>query len=579
MELINEMEREEGLNECYIDDVDNKDLSAFVKDGTHYNATIDFDMDRTDAKHMDMKNAYANYLKCDYYEGFLGKITDWRKTDKMEGVGLYQICDLVLSSSVKKLNDKMNIYFDFNIYPSCELNWLKNNGCTFNIMYGCWGVKPIDFDMNDYDFLFEKYDGVKGYAKYVGMCDSHYLTKKFSCYGDEGLASTLQNCIWFRNNEITIEYPKKHNYHFGHFTAFILAYQRIQMLDQLMEMDFNNLIRICVDGIYYRGDEKMRDGFLPKSKMTFENIAGDSYVSNIIDLPQVWNCGEYKPNNRLELYIGEGGNGKTHKNLLDKGLQRVLYLSPSWKLATKKREEYGVDSEVWSNILTSDPEKYGSIKRRYNVFVIDEVSMMTEENKIAIFEKFDNIKLIFCGDIGYQAPPFSIDGKPVTEITKSGFDIIYEEKQNYRYKCEKLKNIISVIREMIYYDRPSFEINEYVKKMFVKKTDEDVKKMYLVDDMILSRSHEIKDAYTEMFKDIEKWYVTKNTRVYKNGMIVIGNKPDTTCELRHAYTIHSIQGETAEHKLFINMTKRYDARLLYTAISRARRADQIILIV
>lgn len=97
--------------------------------------------------------------------------------------------------------------------------------------------------------------------------------------------------------------------------------------------------------------------------------------------------------------------------------------------------------------------------------------------------------------------------------------------------------------------------------------------------MILSRSHLIKDTYTEMFKDMQKWYVTKNTRLYKNGQIVIGDKPDTTCEIRHAYTIHSIQGETAEDKLFINMEKCYDSRLLYTAISRARKSEQIILII
>jgi hypothetical protein len=580
MEFINEMEIEEGLNECYIDDIDNKELSEFVKMATHYNSTIDFSKNRTDAKHMDMKNAYASYKNCGYYQGFLGKITDWRKTDKMEGVGLYQINNLILSSNVKKLNDKMKIYFDNNIYPSCELKWLLDNDCSFNIIYGCWGVKPIDFDMNEYDFLFEKYDGVKGYAKYVGMCDSHYLTKKFSCYGDEELASTLDNCIYYRNNEITIEYPKKHNYHFGHFTAFILSYQRLQMLEQIMQMNYDNLIRICVDGIYYRGDEILRRGFLPKTKMTFENLAGDSYVSNISENEQDWNCGEYKTNHSKELYIGEGGNGKTHKNLLDKGLQRVLYIAPSWKLATKKRLEYGIDSEVWSNILTDDPEKFGSIKRRYNVFVIDEVSMMTEENKINIFNKYDNIKLIFCGDIGYQAPPFSLsDMIPVKEMDTEGFDIIHQEKVNYRYKCDRLKNIISMIRDMITYGRSNIEVNNYVKSMFVKKTNEEIKEMYSINDMILSRSHLIKDTYTEMFKDMEKWYVTKNTRLFKNGEIIIGDKPDTTCEIRHAYTIHSIQGETAEHKLFINMEKCYDSRLLYTAISRARRAEQIILII
>ena len=32
--------------------------------------------------------------------------------------------------------------------------------------------------------------------------------------------------------------------------------------------------------------------------------------------------------------------------------------------------------------------------------------MYTEISKKAIFERFDNHKLIFCGDIGYQLPTF-----------------------------------------------------------------------------------------------------------------------------------------------------------------------------
>jgi len=580
MELINAMEQETGLIDCYIDDIDNAELSKYILYGTHYNATVDFDMTYNNVNHMDMKTAYANYRNCEYYEGFLGKITDFRETDRIEGVGLYQIYDLVLSPIVKKYNDKLKIYFDNNIYPSPELQWLLRNGCSFKISYGCWGALEHHFNMHNYPFLFKKYDKVKGYAKYVGMCDSHYLTKKFSCYGTEELASTLDNCKWYKNNEITISYPKKHNYHMGHFTAFILAYQRLQVLDQLLTMNYDNLVRVCVDGIYYRGNEVLRKGFEPKSKMAFGNVAGDSYVSNIItDVVQEWNCGEYKPNNSRELYIGEGGNGKTHKNLMDKGLVKVLYIAPSWKLAEKKRQEYGCDSEVWANILSKDPEKINSIKRRYNVFIIDEVSMMTQENKLDIFEKFENIKLIFCGDIGFQAPPFTLsNGIPVEEMDSSGFDVIYEEKINHRYKCPILKDIIASIRLMIYHDRPNVEVNAFIKSMFPRITDLELKDRYSVEDMILSRSHIVKDTYTDMFKDIPKWYVTTNTRQYKNGQIIIGDKPNTTCELRHAYTIHSIQGETAEKKLFINMSKCYDKRLLYTAISRARRAEQIILL-
>jgi ATP-dependent exoDNAse (exonuclease V) alpha subunit len=42
--------------------------------------------------------------------------------------------------------------------------------------------------------------------------------------------------------------------------------------------------------------------------------------------------------------------------------------------------------------------------------------------------------------------------------------------------------------------------------------------------------------------------------------------------------VHSIQGETAEHNLYINMDNYFDSRILYTAISRAKTLDQIYLV-
>jgi hypothetical protein len=545
-ELINEFEIETGLNECCIDDINDYELSKFVKAGTHYNSTIDFknldEHDINEVNHIDMKTAYSQYLKCDYFEGFLGKITDFRKTNKIMGVGLYQITNIKFSNNLfKKLNDKLKIYIDNNVYTSAELNYLNDNNVTFDIICGCWGVKPLVFDMCEYPFLFNEYDKIKGYAKYVGMCDSHKLTKKFWCKGDRELASVLDNVLYFDNNEICLSYPKLHNNHKGHITAFITAYQRLNVLNQLSKMNYDNILRVCVDGIYYIGECNFDYPFRLKDDKTFANVADEYYISNI-EYGLEFNCGEFKENYQRELHIGAGGNGKSHINLTDKGFIKMLYVAPSWKLATNKKNDYNVKSDVWANILTCDPKKYGAIKKNYNCLLIDEVSMMTEEDKNIIFNKFDNMKLIFCGDIGFQAPPF---GENITELTNNDFNNVNEYKINYRFKCDKLKRLIDDIREMIYFRRSNNEVNNYVKRRIKRITDEQLKNIYNVNDMILSRTHEIKDKYTNMFSHLNKWYITKNTRKYQNGCIVIGNKPDTTCEIRHSYTIHSIQGETA----------------------------------
>ena len=109
-------------------------------------------------------------------------------------------------------------------------------------------------------------------------------------------------------------------------------------------------------------------------------------------------------------------------------------------------------------------------------------------------------------------------------------------------------------------------------------TKEELSQKYDVKDIILTGTNETKNVYTEMFKHIEKYYCKENNRVYCNGDIIIGEKPDCKSELRHAYTTHSIQGETAYNNLFIDASKMFDARMFYTALSRAKRLDQIYII-
>ena len=76
-----------------------------------------------------MTKAYANFKSCKYYDGFLGKITDFRKCDKVMGNGLYLIDNLVFTDNYfKKLNDKMVMYSNKNVYTNVELKMLDDYG-------------------------------------------------------------------------------------------------------------------------------------------------------------------------------------------------------------------------------------------------------------------------------------------------------------------------------------------------------------------------------------------------------------------------------------------------------------------
>jgi hypothetical protein len=111
-----------------------------------------------------------------------------------------------------------------------------------------------------------------------------------------------------------------------------------------------------------------------------------------------------------------------------------------------------------------------------------------------------------------------------------------------------------------------------------------LKDVYNINDYILTGKCDNRDIFTDMFKgtfDKEKYYVTRSTSDYSNGDIIITYEDiiRKTVEVRHGFTVHSLQGETIDTKIFINIKDMFDRRMLYTAISRARKFNQLYLII
>lgn len=597
IELFNQFEIDTGLKYCKIDDIDERELSDFIDGGSNYNSTIDFSDNRENVKHIDMKKAYANFKSCFYYNGFLGKITDFRQCNKIMGVGMYLITNLEFTDNwFKEYNDKMKMYLDNNVYTSPELLMLNDYGVKYDIVCGCWGVQPLDFNFTEEMINGKDENGVSYYAKWTGMCDMHNLEKKFWIKGNKEYFEIIkahceEGTIRYYDNESgCISIKKKHNYHLSHITAFITAYQRINVIEQLKEIDIDNVVRVCVDGIYHREEHiELKNVFRVKDEVNFENIAGDSYVSNATsNIESDYFICDIKSRNHFnkELHLGAGGCGKTQYNCDDKGLVKVLFVAPSWKLARCKNKETGINCSVWARLITNDPTIISQVKERANVLIIDEVSMLSQEKKEFIFKTYGDMKIIMCGDLGYQLPPIKEGIKEVKEMTSDGFDNIITYNTNYRCKDEKLKQILDKLRIMISQKKNLSQINKWVINEFTKLgrmiSIEDLKEKYNVNDMILCGTKQLRQEYTDLFVGkfpIEKYYVLENNRLHCNGEIIIGDKPEkTSCEIRHCFTTHSIQGETAEFNLFIDSKTMFESRMFYTAISRARYLHQIFII-
>jgi len=547
---------------------------------------IDFIHSLKTLNHIDLSKAYTKGSECNYYKGYLGKITDFRRCNKIMGLGIYTIYNI---KNIPPLLKKLRVVHENNAYPSPELEFYKSLGITFDIWGGCWGSKT---DITFTDEMFESEGGVKHYCKWYGCLMK--LTKKdrynFNCkdiefaklnnISGQSRGDDKEKCD-IRFNQYKgvgiIEYKKDKCKHSAHIASFIHSYARITMLEQLLKFkDISQIIAVQVDGIFYEGDVEINKLFVKKPGKSIKHIHGCEYVINCEnDKPKL---PKGRKHHQVELHTGPGGAGKTHNNLIDKGLIAPLYVAPSWKLARNKAQEYNIDCSVFHYLITKDPEVWLPNLRNYNTLIIDEISMLNNQDKNLILKRFKHHKIIFCGDLGYQLPP--VEGY---EFCANNLPL-FRHKKNYRCKCEILAKVLVNCRKLIERDFIDIDCRKILIDFgFVIHKKEDID--YSLDDLIITKTHKNKDYYTETYKDKattfgkQKYLVKENTRDYSNGQIVIGEKPyGVDSVLQHAFTIHSIQGETCKDTLFIDINRIKCLRMLYTALSRAKLFSQIKII-
>ena len=122
-------------------------------------------------RQIDMSKAYTRCVDSPYFEGYLAKITDMRKTNKICGIGLYVIKNINFDKcKYKEYLIKLNCYFEDNIYPSPELKYIKSLGVDFDIVAGCWGTSinidwgPEKDEQGEYTGMFKKSGKVINYV-------------------------------------------------------------------------------------------------------------------------------------------------------------------------------------------------------------------------------------------------------------------------------------------------------------------------------------------------------------------------------------------------------------------------------
>jgi hypothetical protein len=298
-EICKEFEIANSINSFKINALKYPDLQKFINRGCHFNCTTDFqdlpEVSNPELRHIDIYKAYTQYEKCKYYDGFLGKITDFRKVDNYDQKGYYYINNLSFKKANKKFvfyNSKFHWFKNRNIYTDAELRFLKDQGVTFKVYYGAYGTKTkfkFPKELIDGKIKLNKINGeeikISMYAKLVGEWASLRYNNQYHMDGTKDYfhgIKTSENNIYYDENrgEAKISYPSQTVYNNKHLSGQITAYQRLLMMEQLLEMDETKILRVCVDGIYYYNHKlnKTLSIFRDKTKeMTFQNKPSTSY--------------------------------------------------------------------------------------------------------------------------------------------------------------------------------------------------------------------------------------------------------------------------------------------------------------
>lgn len=618
---VNDFLEETGLNKCNVDFVRDPNLSGFLSSACRFNATIDFknveeyahtcckecDMtccepdEITDFHHIDMAKAYANCHHCSVYRGYPAKITDMRYTNKfMSETGIYHVCSLILNEKLKAINDKMKMYESEGTYTQAELEFLTSCGATYDIVSGAWG-STIDFKFEDYPEMYEKvsylhYRDYKNggerkekivarYAKVVGQLYSHNTNRWLTMHTSEEHSDAIMNHLsmneyfWDKEqNKLDVKFPKKSCMFNPQFSAYVTAYQRIMLLEQLITMNLDSVIRVCVDGIYYEGEEvECVNVFRVKNEYLKHNFASESYCSD-----NNYDYTEFKFDKPMEHYmtkavIGPGGTGKSF-NESNAGYKSPLIVAPSHLLGSAMSKSYDIPYVTYAKLLKEGMKitwKQKEIYQRFSTLIIDEASMISEKMQTIIMHKYPLCKMSFMGDIGYQLPPYDIEGAEFN-VERCDFVESYEGVANRRFLDSEIADVCVYLRSAIEKKKRVNDVKKWLREKIQNITKDELRGLYQKEDMILGYYNAENDEYCEMFKDIPKYLVKTKNKKNHVGTILYEDAVGT--EFRHSFTTHSVQGRTFENRLFMNLQTMNSLRMIYTAVSRCRRIENLYII-
>lgn len=581
--IFQEFNQSLGIRHYAIQAVKHSELNSFVKESRIiHSAPIALCSNPNElegVQQMDITKAYTQHKYAPYYQGFLGHIQQFRKlscdwTFMESHVGIYQfVVKNEPCSVLKKLGLRKGESY---ILPGPEvLYFIKKFGLAIQIKAGAWGST---FEIEYPEQMLEN----RRYCTWAGKLGSDKNKNTFQFRGSAEWAGHLKaelgndRVFYYKEYDmIVVDVPKTSYYTTHHILSFITSYTRINMLEAMSKVK-GELVKVVLDGLYYRGSLDSYDvpHSMEKSVIKHHGFGEGWYSTSSFDYTSL---ADYNPSfdgNRI--LAGAGGTGKSYSVFNDKGLIDPMYVVPSHMLGRKMRNKNNCNYITIHKLIGLDCRPYCEDHRSPAVLFIDELTMMEGEWLEKAVKMYPGSLFLIAGDVDKKQWFQCRNGHP-GQFSKiwnpSDWRYVMYEK-DMRSQDEELRVLKEKVRNAmreIFTDGGQVDasrMNAIVRNMVQTVRFDDAVKMFSMGDTWIAGTHKTNQRLLEA--GVCSGYINK--------MKEIVSSDEEGAIKRGSFTIHSFQGLTIESgKVFISFDM-FEYAMLYTAISRAVRIDQLVFV-